>query len=289
MNLVDGVYKIAEQFMEDPEWVKINYTKIGELARTIIYEPQPIFPLPDITNSLKSIVIELVSASINYCYWYGKSTVRPNEASSTTMYNILQNCFYDFKETENQFSICIERLIKHLAMERFPLLEERAKHLRELKDGALQYCNDIDTYCRMGFGTNDWKDFFLTLITKFPGFGSDIFLKRASLFFIQLNRRFDYFSEEVKTLHVPADYQIPKMLEYYECITYHPYLSIAITDDQLIPKNSKMECELRSATILAIRELCKLTGWSVTDVDTYFFTKRHEPQQKFHLTITTDY
>jgi len=290
MNLINNVYEIAEQFMSDSEWVKINYENLSELARTMTSADPPKFPLPVVTDSLKGVVMELVAASINYCYWYGKSTVRPNGASSTVMYELLDESFYNFIPNAKRFSSCIDTFVKHLAIQRFPLLEERIKHLNELKNGALDFCNEIDNCYTIGMSRyHEFEDFFKLMIISFPGFASDIFLKRASLFFIQLNRRFGWFKEELKMLHVPADYQIPKMLESLDCITYHPYLSMSITEDKLIPKNSKEECEIRSATILAMRELCKLTEWNIAEVDGYLFTKRHQATEKFHLTITTDY
>ena len=56
-----------------------------------------------------------------------------------------------------------------------------------------------------------------------------------------------------------------------------------------IQKNSIEECEIRSATILVMRELCQLTGNNIADIDTYFFTQRNLVESPFHLTITTDY
>ncbi len=290
MNLVENVYKIAEDFMKDPEWVEMNYENIERVAQNMLLAGQSSFPFLKIKDSLVGIILELVAASINYCYWYGKSTIRPNGASSTFMYELLMQSFYDFETADKKhFSICIDRLKRSLAISRFPLLEERIKHLNELKSYAIDYCIGIDYRYNIGIGYDELPYFFTSLIESFPGFASDIFLKRASLFFIQLFRRFGWLADELKFVHVPADYQIPKMLENFNCIIYHPSLEISIETDQLIPKNSKVECEIRSATILTIRELCKLTDWNVADVDAYFFTKRHIAQQKFHLTITTDY
>ncbi len=290
MNLIENVYEIAEQFMSDSEWVTINYENLSELARTMTSTDPPEFPLPVVTDPFKGIVIELVAASINYCYWYGKSTVRPNGASSTVMYELLDKSFSNFsKSTTSSFNECLYRFKELLTLNRFPLLEERIKHLSELEYYTFQFCNDIETRYHCGIGFLEFPEVLNNLVVNFPGFASDIFLKRASLFFIQLNRRFGWFKEELKMLHVPADYQIPKMLESLGCITYHPYLSMTIAEDKLIPKNSKEECEIRSATIIAMRELCRLTDWNVADVDTYLFTKRHTTTKKFHLCITTDY
>jgi hypothetical protein len=289
MNLIENVYKIAENFMDDAEWVNIDYNKIDEIAKIMISEPPPEFPIPIVEDTLKGIVLELVAASINYCYWYGKSTIRPNGVSSTMMYELLTESFSDFNKTNTScFHDCLTRFKELLILNRFPLLEDRIKHLSEL-EYALPFCNDIETRYACGIGFLEFPELFENLLVNFPGFASDIFLKRASLFFIQLYRRFGWLKEELKMLHVPADYQIPKMLETLNCIVYHPYLSMNISNDKLIPKNSKEECEIRSATILAMRELCRLTDWNIADVDAYLFTRRHLSINKFHLTITTDY
>jgi hypothetical protein len=127
------------------------------------------------------------------------------------------------------------------------------------------------------------------MVSLFPGFASDMFLKRASLFFIQLFRRFGWFAEDLNNLHVPADYQVPKMLNHYGCIIYAEDLTDAIENNTIIEKHSQAECEIRAATVLAIKKLCDLTGWNVAEVDGYFFTRRHDATNPFHLTITTDY
>jgi hypothetical protein len=277
--------------MKDPKHVKVNHSRIQELSSVIKLSEKPTFKLPTIENELKTIIIELVAASINYCYWYGRSDVRPNGANSSLMYELLMNSFYDFEwPNENYFNICIERYIKILATNRFPMLEDRVRHLRELKNNAIEYCITIENKYTLGLGSEvDIEYLFNELIERFPGFASDIFLKRASLFFIQLYRRFGWFDEELKNIHVPADYQIPKMLEHYGCIEYSPTLKEKILQNQLILKNSIEECEIRAATIIAMKEICDITGWNIADIDTYFFTERDLVDKPFHLTITTDY
>ena len=59
------------------------------------------------------------------------------------------------------------------------------------------------------------------MIKLFQGFSSDVFLKRTSLFFMQLYRKFGWYKDDLmQTLFVPADYQIPKILRHFECIEY---------------------------------------------------------------------
>jgi len=286
MNLIENVYEIAESFMNDSTEVKMNHKKIEQIAIDMLSQGPIIFPLPNVESRYKTTLLELVAASINYCYWYGKSTIRPNDVNSTFMYENLMNAFFDYSsENYQSFDICITRFINLLIINRFPLIEERICHLNQLRhSGELFVRNIVEENV-----TEDIDKTMKSLITEFPGFASDIFLKRASLFFIQLNRRFGWYIDAVKKLHVPADYQIPKMLEYFGCISYSKSLKNTIKTNKLIAKNSVEECEIRSATILTVKKLCELTGWGVSEVDGYFFLRRHKVTTPFHLTITTDY
>ena len=295
MYLTKQVYELSEQFMKDSVFVKMIPGQIEVVANEIVNNDRPKFPIPDKIHDneeviYKQVFMELVAASINYCYWYGKSKIRPGNAGSTFMYECLMNAFYN-DQTED-YSKCIDYLIDILSFNRFPLIEERVRHLNELKSSKV---NDITiriTNNNIGVykdGDNDINTYMTEIITAMPGFASDLFLKRASLFFIQLFRRFGWFSDQLHNLHVPADYQIPKMLEHNKCISYNPYLRNIISTNQLIPKHSQIECEIRSATVLTMKKLCELTGWNIAEVDGYFFLKRHEAKQNFHLTITTDY
>ena len=88
---------------------------------------------------------------------------------------------------------------------------------------------------------------------------------------------------------VPADYQIPKMLEGMGCINYNYILSEKIQNGELIPAGSIEECEIRAATMLAGKRLAELSGKTMCDIDTYLWLKRKEVDKPFHLTITTNY
>jgi hypothetical protein len=300
MNLVESVYKIAELFINESEMVSLDYENIEHIAQKMKKTEPPSFPILTVNNMFTGVLQELIAASINYCYWYGKSNIRPDGASSTSMYDLMSSIITDSGTksivgtksfNHDKFLTALNEFGRALCINRFPLVEERIKHLNELKYYALDYCGEVLHYSDR---TNDLDqnamEYLLNrLVELFPGFASDMFLKRAFLFFIQLYRRFGWFKEELKSCPVPADYQVPKMLNHFGCIKYHSFLENMIKQDTLIPKHSKDECEIRSATILAMRELCKLTGWNVADVDAYFFLKRHQAKKKFHLTITTDY
>lgn len=293
MNLVEDVFELAESFMkpkEPAEFVQMNMLKIKLLSHAMIESGKPLFSppfnQPATNNTLKGIALELVGSSINYCYWYGKSTIRPGCASSTTMGNLLEQAFFEYKgENHLLFNNSITVFQELLIQNRFPMIEQRIKHLDELRSMGEDFCIEIENNHTAITPHLD------RLITLFPGFASDMFLKRASLFFIQLYRRFEWYSFEkyLHFLHVPADYQIPKMLNYYGCLEYNSSLQNMIQKNQLIPKHSQAECEIRSATILTMREICKRTGWTIVDVDAWLFIRRHDVNGPFHLTITTDY
>lgn len=283
MNLVESVYELSKSFMKDSELIFINKEKIEHVANGMKVAGKPTFPMPEVENALTGTVMELVAASINYCYWYGKHNVRPNNSSSTTMYETLLEAFRDYPEKQS-FEQSIETLIVLLSLKRFPLLEERMSHLRQLIPMGESFCSVVkDSQIR------EIEPHMEKMLSLFPGFASDMFLKRASLFFIQLFRRFGWFDEDLHNLHVPADYQIPKMLNHYGCLIYDDDLFDAIENNQMLDKHSQPECEIRAATVLAIKMLCDLTSWNVAEVDGYFFTRRHDATNPFHLTITTDY
>ena len=286
MNLVESVYDISESFMDKAEIVYMNIDKIEETAVAMIDHGKPNFPMPDVKDNFQGVLQELVAASINYCYWYGRHDVRPQGSSSTMMYELLQNAFFNYKydlQKYGWFEECINQFIELLSIRRFPLIEERGRHLRQLIEFGEEFSFAINE------NHEHIEPHMNNLISTFPGFASDTFLKRASLFFIQLYRRFGWFESDLHNLHVPADYQVPKMLNHFGCLIYEDGLEYAITTNELIPKHSQAECEIRAATVLTIKQLCGITGWNVAEVDGFFFTKRHDVTGPFHLCITTDY
>jgi len=281
MNFSKNIFEIAERFMKDPSYVDINYEEIFYLHNDILLDKRECKYQNLFEDEFKNALIELIGCSINYCYFYGKSDIRPCESGSTKMGELLNESFLHYPNFP--FDMCMNEFKEKLIVNRFPLLEERLKHLDELSE-AENFIKDLISY-----KDKDVQNLMYRLIVAFPGFSSDIFLKRASLFFIQLYRRFGWFKDSMMNLHVPVDYQVPKMLKYFNAISYSTELTNMIDNDILIPKSSKIECEIRSATILSVKALCELTKMNVSDIDAYFFFKRHSCLDKFHLTVTTDY
>ncbi|MCK5023261.1 MAG: hypothetical protein KAS04_03750 [Candidatus Aenigmarchaeota archaeon] len=285
MNCIESVFDISEKFMEDPSYVYINYDKINEVVSLISqsnfkkFEPAPI----DLTEDEieKECYLQLLGGSINYCYWVGKHNIRPNDCDSGKMFDVITKTTEEHDMYSDEFMYALQW---KFAKERFPLLEERLKHIDEVfnygRDFIDVLINNTDT---------DVASLMEYLIRMLPGYASDMFLKRASLFFLMMYRKFGWFEKDLHSLHIPADYQVPKMFHFFGCFTYHPELYKKIDKSELIAKGSLMECEIRAATIIVAKKLCEITGWNVSDVDAWFWLRRRKCDRPFHLTVTTDY
>lgn len=285
MNLEENVFEISETILyNEPMNVIIIEAAVEKLSREMKDEGKLPFPMPEVTNIEKDVMIELVATSINYCYWYSNSSIRPGNANSGLMYELVQESFKKYPYGEFILD-CSQNLIKKLAVNRFPLLEERRRHIYELlTSGSESYIQKI-----ISSDKDEYEDLFVDLIEKFSGFGADIFLKRASLFFLQLYRKFGWFEKAMLNLPVPADYQVPKILRHYGCLYYKSELDQKIKSGVLISKNSPEECQIRAGTVLACKMLCDETGWNISDIDGWLWLRRHVTDEPFHLTITTDY
>jgi len=286
MYLVNDVFELAEKFMNNSRYVVINTKQINLLTNALKDEQSPTFPkLPTKDDIYKTCILEFVGSSLNYCYWYGKPDIRPNDSSSGKLMELIIHSFEHFERTGGRycFETCLDRLIKNISLSRFPMIEERIKHINELRNYGQKFIDDL-TSKRFSF------DYYLDeLIRNFPGFASDLFLKRAFLFFAQLNRNLGWFEEEVSQLPIPADYQVPKMLEAENIINYDRELEYLIENNILIPKGSLYECEIRAASIIACEQLRVKLGWTMPQIDGYFWLRRKDVTKSFHLTVTTDY
>jgi hypothetical protein len=296
MKISQGVFDLAESFMQDAQYVKINHDKIKKFAETMKQTvPRKFAPPKPPPSKILEILTQLLAGSINYCYWYGRHDIRPNGSSSGRMYEIVEQNIKDgrgFLEDDiTHLDRVVNTIVMDLAEDRFPLLEERQKHLKEVVHIGFEFAKMVEAQTRNSdHDSPEHLNYLLRLlILNFPGYASDIFLKRASLFFLMLYRRFGWFEKSLRLMHVPADYQVPKLMHFFDLLEYNDELSYEIENNILIPKHSVKECEIRSATILACKELCDLTEWNVAEVDGWFWLRRKECNNPFHLTITSDY
>lgn len=115
-------------------------------------------------------------------------------------------------------------------------------------------------------------------------------LKKAQLALHMISSALLSRGQKIKTsLTCFADYQVPRTLRHLGLITYSEELARRIDSGMVIEKNSKEECAIRAATILACEELSIKTGIPSPVLDYWLWTKRNESPQPFHLTYTNAY
>jgi len=291
--MIDTVREIVEEIVAYPKYVFVDDKWLRKVAENISKNPPETkwkAKLPTVNGreltTDEIIKYEVIAGSINYCYWYGHGSMRPFGASSTKMYQILDETVDTHSEVIFNKGF-INTFFYKLVKNRFPLLEERYKHLMDLVGDF--YSVKMDTFVlRVRNGMmREALDF---LVASYPGYASDLFLKRAQLVIMQLQRLIKPFKDkDIKTLTIPADYQVPKMLHYFGCLYYTNSLLDDISTSTLIPKGSRKEVEIRASTIYACDKIAEYSGTDCVTVDNYLWQMKDVIKAPFHLTITTDY
>ncbi len=307
MDLIKNVFDISEEFVEKSFYVFINKNKIEEVAENIKKElknyenqwldyPECIKNGKEKHHEYELVAYELIANSINYCYWYCKYNIRPNNSGSTLMYKLLNESFEEARPvfTSSSSSVCYDAInifIKKISLYRFPNLENRVKHLKEIRDSIKRDGRDIINTIAYKSSKSELsvKELIEIIVSNYSGYAGDMFLKRVFLLIMMLYRRVEWFKDEIHKIPIPADYQIPKMLKYLECIEYSSPLREKIKKQEFIVSSSIMECEIRATSIIICRELAEKAECTMCDVDDYLWGKRKECIDPFHLTITTDY
>jgi hypothetical protein len=290
---IQNVLKLAYQFMKKPQFVYVDDIAINEFAKQMKKTvPLKFNKTEPFESETLEVLTHLLASSINYCFWYGRYDIRPNDASSTKMYGIVEDCVKHLREDHldsntQRLKNIVRIIICRLSEEKFPLIEERSRHLKEIIRTGYKFSEYIVNNHSDDFDT--LNNHFGMIIRSYPGFASDMFLKRASLFFLMLYRTFGWYADGMKQIHIPADYQVPKLMHFFDLISYTRELQRMIDENKLIEKYSLMECEIRAATIVTNHKLSQLTGWNTSDIDGWFWLRRKECASPFHLTITTDY
>jgi hypothetical protein len=282
-KLIDSVRILSNDFVGEDMPVAIHWLKVNDLAEQMLKSAVIKFEKQYDLGAAQTILMELYAGSINYCFWYGKYDFRPMDSDSQSMYDIIQDTIMNHFEgvVGPEF---VNKIIDRLIFDRYPLVEERVRHIMEVSISTQEFIMFV-----IMNKNNNARIVLHELVRRFPGYASDMFLKRAFLFCYQLNRKLGWFEDTIDELPVPADYQVPKMLEYFNCITYKQKLMDKIENSTMIPKWSMEEISIRGATILVCDRLAELTKWTKSDIDAWLWLRRKECKTPFHLTITTDY
>ena len=308
-KIIEDVMTLANLVHESSNHVYISNQGLYDVANMMKDHPlENEIKSRDILNIISrnidaraEVLKELVADSINYCYWIGRSNIRPNDASSNTMRRILDKSFNAVAALSSTAELKIQLRSFHRALvrERFPLMDKRLVHLNALArqdyftpaTSRKSYRGEPVAFQMVDFVMEKRKfdSAFDFLVTRIDGFGDDPFLKRAILFFLQLNRIFGIYNDEIKQLPIPADYQVPKMLEHYKVLIYSNEIKDMINNGIHFQENSLEEMTIRAATLIATKEIGELTGMSPAEVDEWFFIRRKECNNPFHLCITSNY
>lgn len=283
-KIIDRVRTMSNDFVGEGMPVSVDYDALGRLASVMEEEGKMPFTVESVDNMnhAQAIVTELFASAINYCFWYGRYDFRPMVGDSYSMYDVVIDAVHNNLQGMIGPDF-VNAIIDKLVFDRYPLLEERTKHLLEAALGTQEFVMFV-----LMNRENDAKIVLHELVRRYPGFASDMFLKRAFLFIIQLNRKLDFF-KGMEDIPVPADYQVPKMLEHFGCLKYESSLVTKIKTHTMIPKYSIEEVSIRGGTVIACDKLAELTGWTKSEIDAWLWLRRKECTKPFHLTITTDY
>ena len=282
-KIIDRVRTMSTDFVGEEMPVSIDYNAVNRLASVMEAEGKMAFTAESNISQAQAVLLELFASSINYCFWYGRYDFRPMTGGSTNMYDVIIDALHNNFEGTIDVEF-MNTIIDRLVFDRYPLIEERTKHLLEVALGTQEFIMFV-----LMNRDNDARIVLHELVRRYPGFASDMFLKRAFLFCYQLNRKLGWFKDSIDKLPVPADYQVPKMLEHFGCLKYKESLINKITAHTMIPKYSIEEVSIRGGTILVCDRLAELTGWTKSEIDAWLWLRRKECKKPFHLTITTDY
>jgi len=295
-KLIESVWDLSGEVCSDLRHIEINKDGISKLSEEISQwlaktEKSVPWPKPEgITLDSDIVLYELIANSVNYCYWFGDDTLRPGGAQSTKMCDLLTQSFQEMiklRKTgqyhpQHEVRIIVDSFKSKLISERFPLLSHRIQHL-----------NEISNTCFIGeMVENVPKDSSLLLnciVQHLSGYSQDLFLKRAILLILQLNRRLGLYEEDIQEFPIAADYQIPKMLRFFGCIQYKEDLEKKILSRTLLPENCREEIEIRAVSVLACKMISDKCGCSSNDVDSFLWLNRKKCKDPFHLTVTSNY
>lgn len=253
--------------------VNINEEKLYQLS-DILKQYNP----PSFSKNHKNLRFEIykciLDSSLQFCFWYGNSSVRVNGNASGEITRLVNEYAYD-----------LELLKKHIRLSRMPLIEERIKIIDEI--GPIN-TNKMRKIISIIAKVKEVDAILALLIGEFTSFADDILMKKALLAVIAIHLRTNIIKDPEKLL-IPADYQIPKMLRHFGVLEYSNELEFIVDNDIIIPKNSEHELAIRVQAIKACEWISRITKLDPYVIDQALFSLRKGSIMKHHLTITTSY
>lgn len=130
----------------------------------------------------------------------------------------------------------------------------------------------------------------VSIARAFPRSYGDLFLKKAMLAVGLMVAQYRQAGVScAESLLAYADYQVPAVMRHLGVLTYAPSLAKKVDSRQHIVKGSAEELAIRAATIIGCERFAQHHGVTAAETDWFFWLKRKEPTQPFHLTATTEY
>lgn len=291
MDRLNNIPTLAQEFYNTHDIVRINIEEIMDLD----FSKHEV-KVPEFSSDLSpfnTFVFYTVVNAINYCYWQGSYSFRPNGMDSQATMQLLLKEFQHYNEalTLGPFADIIwEDIHKsiNVALRKsgITLIEERTTHINEIFDNI----NILEQYFMSNRDNLDAVDIVNFLVENFDTYASDIFLKRAQLMPALLNREPNVVISNLNKLHIPIDYQVPKMLERWDILDYDTELEDKIFNNEIIPKNSLEEMSIRSASVIATEMIMKEHNLSPLELDYILIMEAKDSKgYHHHLTLTTEY
>lgn len=276
------------------DWENINnfkFEKHDEISK--------FFKPPSYLGSLSSFLAEeevckiihaynAINASLQYCFFLGSAKVRFDGIDSFEVMKMLDTVFKDHSIVKtSDIASLRSAIIKALINSNITLLETRISTIEEVFD-KLDFVEYGNSYLDI--------ERSVSLLKELVCFKRDLFFKKG-LFAIMITSRMlpklkensQSYKEQLFSLPVPADYQIPKMLRHFNLIQMSPELISIIDSNEMLIENSEMELNIRAGTVQACNAIAKNNNISVDDVDAYLFMHRKDSSLMHHLCTTTNY
>ncbi len=262
----------------------------------------------------EKLMILFVFNSMNFCFWAELDKAKWKIVRKGKEYDGSIALFVLIEQTPELRSL---KRIRSLTLEEFrsilmgniqiPLVEERYKNLQVLASVIEdKYKGNVEKILSIAGYKAD--QILKLLVSEFPCFQDDSPLDGSKVFYwkraqLQVKMMYDAtrdISKEITNIEYLtafADYKIPQLLRHLGIITYSLSLSEMIDSYTVIPKDSRMENEIRIATILAVEcikeELVRM-GISITacEVDNILWnraTTNKDEMKPYHRTYTCAY
>ncbi len=322
------VLRSVEPVVRNLQHVEIDLTRIRESAAQLTQKQvTPAnwrFPVYIDEDSPKTIDFFMLENSINFMFFDPKSGEKYTtefHGSAASGAEGMTACLK--RALEEGIPILDADFLAHVTMDQMrhifrgnmemPLLNERMEIFHEV--GAVlneKYDGHFSNLARAAnFRAFDGGNGMVErLVRDFPSFRDSsvdtasgqelVFNKRAQLAVGMLASRLAgsglFDCPDVDQLTVFADYQLPRGLRTMGILRYAPELAEAVDTGTLIPRDSRMEQELRAATLVAAKlledEVNRRPGvhTDARGVDSLlWYSARQSRDSRHHMTVTTAY